>query len=89
METKTVFISIGVENSPIAMAEKIATIVYEDETEIQVAKQLRKKFADTPYFHGYSIDQKPFKPSHLWFTISYEVDGANHTWSGNTPEKFR
>ncbi len=67
--TKIVYITIGHRFSNIPMGNKVATLVFEDETEIQVAKKLRKNFAEKPYAHGYSIDTKSFKPSELYWAI--------------------
>jgi hypothetical protein len=68
-EIKTIFVTIGHRFSTIPMANKVAILVFEDETETKVAKKFRKKLADKPQFHGYSSNTKSFKPSELYWAI--------------------
>ncbi|HJU58772.1 MAG TPA: hypothetical protein VJ583_03425 [Nitrososphaeraceae archaeon] len=69
--SKAIYITIGHPNSPFPMGTRITTMVVlsDGETEIQIAKLVRKKFAAHPEMHGYAKEQKPFKPSELYYAI--------------------
>jgi hypothetical protein len=75
-KSKIVYITIGHQNSPFPMASRIGTIVWleDNETPVQIAKKVRKKFAEHPEMHGYSREQSPFKPSELYYAIFEEKD---------------
>lgn len=89
-EIEVYYITIGVEFSNIPMAEKIATFVnLGKETPTQVAKLLRKTFAENAENHGWVKGTK-FLPSQLFWVI-YDTKSSEKGFacSKNTPKKFQ
>jgi len=82
------YVTTGVHFSNIAMAEKIATFCNEDKTPIQIAKEMRKSFADNCENHGWAKGTK-FIPSQLFYAIyEHKNDTVPIFYSDNTPKKF-
>lgn len=71
LKAKKIYVTVGWKNSNIPMGNKIGCWILPDDslTEIQIAKKIRKQFADHPEHHGYTKDTKPFKPSDLYWAI--------------------
>ncbi len=66
------------------MANKVAVLVFDDESEIKAAKKISIILSDFPQQGGYSIDTKPFNPSDLyWGIFDYVEDETPRISSRN------
>lgn len=82
------FISIGHPKCFGLMAEKIRAFVVLNETTIQLAKSIRKQFADHPEMHGWSRETK-LNPSDLFYAVYGNLDSPiPFEYSSNIPEKY-
>lgn len=73
---KKIYITIGLENSRIPIANKVATWMEENESEIKVAKELRKKISNNIENHGFVRGTK-IQPSRLFWGIFDKISDTS------------
>ena len=82
------FVTIGWKNSNVPITNKVLCQALYGETDVQIAKTLRKQVAENPTGYGFVSGTK-FKPSDLFYAIyEYATDEFPHTYSKNIPAGF-
>jgi hypothetical protein len=70
------------------MLDKMVVFVPEGESEVQLAKKIRAKYAKNPQLAGYTEDTPSFKPAELAWAIFYKMFAANPSnKSDNWPDE--